>query len=160
MLEGGERCPAPADFLNPSSQFSLIQVAEFSVLVNADLPDFLSKPRPEWAKVRWRGLFPSRRSAHVSCAQIRWLHVNGLSWDVIRTLALQYDLHPLSLEDMVSSTPTSAPRVLTLSSRPAFSASTRQHLERSKQSRLLSPASVRLNRCSQSHFGDELGGRL
>ncbi|KAL8280853.1 hypothetical protein RQP46_006857 [Phenoliferia psychrophenolica] len=56
--------------------------ARFTVLENADVPGFLAKPRPEWAKVRW-------------------MHVNGLSWDVIKPIALEYNLHPLSLEDML-----------------------------------------------------------
>ncbi|GAA5960510.1 hypothetical protein JCM21900_000123 [Sporobolomyces salmonicolor] len=55
---------------------------EFSVLTNETLPGFLASARPSFAKVRW-------------------LHVNGLSWDVIKPLALHYDLHPLSLEDML-----------------------------------------------------------
>ncbi|GAA5853031.1 hypothetical protein JCM8547_004778 [Rhodosporidiobolus lusitaniae] len=59
---------------------------EFSVVTNKDgqeeLKSFLEKGRPEFAKVRW-------------------IHVNGLSWDVIKPLALHYDLHPLSLEDML-----------------------------------------------------------
>lgn len=32
---------------------------------------------------------------------MRWIHANGLSWDVIKPLALKYDLHPLALEDML-----------------------------------------------------------
>jgi hypothetical protein len=32
--------------------------------------------RPEWSKVRW-------------------INVQGLSWDVITTLAVAFDLHPL-----------------------------------------------------------------
>ncbi|CEQ41333.1 SPOSA6832_03024 [Sporobolomyces salmonicolor] len=58
------------------------QHVEFSVLTNETLPGFLASARPSFAKVRW-------------------LHVNGLSWDVIKPLALHYDLHPLSLEDML-----------------------------------------------------------
>lgn len=34
-------------------------------------------------------------------SQVRYIQVNGLSWDVIKPLALHYDLHPLSLEDML-----------------------------------------------------------
>ncbi|GAA6034503.1 hypothetical protein JCM8097_005361 [Rhodosporidiobolus ruineniae] len=59
---------------------------EFSVLTNkeggGEVAEFLDRGRPEFAKVRW-------------------MHVNGLSWDVIKPLALHYDLHPLSLEDML-----------------------------------------------------------
>ncbi|GAA5980874.1 hypothetical protein JCM11641_004751 [Rhodosporidiobolus odoratus] len=59
---------------------------EFSVLTNkegnGELEGFLERGRPEWAKVRW-------------------IHVNGLDWQVLKSLALYYDLHPLSLEDML-----------------------------------------------------------
>ncbi|GAA5911884.1 hypothetical protein JCM6882_005230 [Rhodosporidiobolus microsporus] len=59
---------------------------EFSVLTNKDGPgeleEFLDKGRPEFAKVRW-------------------IHVNGLDWSVLKALALKHDLHPLSLEDML-----------------------------------------------------------
>ncbi|GAA5936300.1 hypothetical protein JCM3775_006457 [Rhodotorula graminis] len=65
--------------------------AEFSVLTNDTLPDFLAQPRPEFAKVRW-------------------MHVNGLSWDVLKPLALHYDLHPLSLEDILHSSSSSSTR--------------------------------------------------
>ncbi|GAA6018221.1 hypothetical protein JCM10207_002871 [Rhodosporidiobolus poonsookiae] len=71
----------------------VVQVAEwsaervdFTVLSNKDgngeIVDWLDKGRPEWAKVRW-------------------IHINGLSWDVLKPLALHFDLHPLSLEDML-----------------------------------------------------------
>jgi Mg2+ and Co2+ transporter CorA len=33
--------------------------------------------------------------------KVRWINVGGISWDVIRALALKYDLHPLSLEDVL-----------------------------------------------------------
>ncbi|GAA6052075.1 hypothetical protein JCM3770_006617 [Rhodotorula araucariae] len=65
--------------------------AEFSVLTNETLSDFLALPRPEFAKVRW-------------------MHVNGLSWDVLKPLALHFDLHPLSLEDMLHSSSSSSTR--------------------------------------------------
>ncbi|BGP49160.1 hypothetical protein JCM10450v2_005043 [Rhodotorula kratochvilovae] len=65
--------------------------AEFSVLTNETLCDFLEQPRPEFAKVRW-------------------MHVNGLSWDVLKPLALHFDLHPLSLEDMLHSSSSSSTR--------------------------------------------------
>ncbi|KAM0748844.1 hypothetical protein T439DRAFT_327347 [Meredithblackwellia eburnea MCA 4105] len=56
--------------------------ARYHVLTNDEVAGFLAKPRPEWAKVRW-------------------LHVNGLSWDVIKPISLHYNLHPLSLEDLL-----------------------------------------------------------
>lgn len=47
-----------------------------------NLIEFLSRPRPSWSKVRW-------------------INVQGLSWDVVEELALFYDLHPLAVEDLV-----------------------------------------------------------
>lgn len=41
---------------------------------------------------------------------MRWIHANGLSWDVIKPIALAFDLHPLSLEDMLHSTSSSSTR--------------------------------------------------
>ncbi|POW00750.1 hypothetical protein PSTT_12950 [Puccinia striiformis] len=32
-------------------------------------------------------------------ASVRWINVNGLSWEVIKLLAIQYQLHPLAVED-------------------------------------------------------------
>ncbi|KAF8527557.1 hypothetical protein BU17DRAFT_81765 [Hysterangium stoloniferum] len=39
--------------------------------------------------------------AKESWAKVRWICVGGISWDVISALALAYDLHPLSLEDVL-----------------------------------------------------------
>ncbi|EGG10500.1 uncharacterized protein MELLADRAFT_76846 [Melampsora larici-populina 98AG31] len=36
-----------------------------------------------------------------SWSRVRWINVNGLNWDVIKLLALQYQLHPLAVEDCV-----------------------------------------------------------
>ncbi|GAA6051889.1 hypothetical protein NBRC10513_002552 [Rhodotorula toruloides] len=77
---------------------SVIQVAEwskeraeFTVLTNESVPSFLEAGRPDFAKVRW-------------------MHVNGLSWDVIKPLALHFNLHPLSLEDMLHSSSSASTR--------------------------------------------------
>ncbi|CAG8458001.1 6813_t:CDS:2 [Diversispora eburnea] len=51
-------------------------------LTNKSLGDFLHKKRPEGGKVRW-------------------INVDGISWDVIKELALRYDLHPLCVEDII-----------------------------------------------------------
>ncbi|KZT56113.1 hypothetical protein CALCODRAFT_497809 [Calocera cornea HHB12733] len=59
--------------------------ATFTRLSNAGLADFLAakgKDRPNWAKVRW-------------------INVGGISWDVIRAIAIRYDLHPLATEDVL-----------------------------------------------------------
>eukprot|EP00877_Chromochloris_zofingiensis_P007548 jgi/Chrzof1/3046/Cz12g09160.t1 len=49
---------------------------------NASLASFLERPRPAWSKVRW-------------------INVQGISWDVIQLLARKFDLHPLAVEDIV-----------------------------------------------------------
>lgn len=55
--------------------------ASFHVLTASTLPSFLSQRPPS--------------------SKVRWLHVNGLSWDVLQPLAIEYGLHPLSLEDVL-----------------------------------------------------------
>ncbi|SCZ90650.1 BZ3500_MvSof-1268-A1-R1_Chr9g10910 [Microbotryum saponariae] len=57
---------------------------QFRVFDNSTLGAFLEEPRPVKSK-------------------LRYIHVNGLSWDVIKPLALKFDLHRLSLEDMARS---------------------------------------------------------
>jgi Mg2+ and Co2+ transporter CorA len=52
-------------------------------LDNDTLEDFLSYPKEDW----------------VAC---RWVNVNGLSWDVIRTLGNHKQLHRLAIEDLMS----------------------------------------------------------
>ncbi|CAH1763078.1 7587_t:CDS:2, partial [Entrophospora sp. SA101] len=52
---------------------------------NKDLGGFLEKDRPDKTNVRW-------------------INVDGISWDVIKTLALKFDLHPLSIEDALQNT--------------------------------------------------------
>lgn len=49
---------------------------------NHSLGSFLALERPSWAK-------------------LRWINVRGLSFDVIRTIAERYELHPLVVEDML-----------------------------------------------------------
>ncbi|KAH9930279.1 uncharacterized protein B0H18DRAFT_873237 [Fomitopsis serialis] len=34
-------------------------------------------------------------------ARVRWINVGGISWDVLSTLALRYDMHPLAIEDVI-----------------------------------------------------------
>jgi Mg2+ and Co2+ transporter CorA len=55
---------------------------------NADLERYMREGQPSWAKVRW-------------------IKIGGVSWDVIRVLALACDLHPLSIEDVLHSRRTS-----------------------------------------------------
>ncbi|KAF3908387.1 hypothetical protein ABW21_db0200054 [Orbilia brochopaga] len=52
-------------------------------LVNETLPEFLARPRPKWATVRW-------------------INVNGLSWDVIKCLGQYKALHRLAIEDILN----------------------------------------------------------
>ncbi|KAF3930712.1 hypothetical protein ABW19_dt0209014 [Dactylella cylindrospora] len=52
-------------------------------LVNETLPEFLARPRPKWATVRW-------------------INVNGLSWDVIKCLGQYKALHRLAIEDIMN----------------------------------------------------------
>ncbi|KAG8743374.1 hypothetical protein FRC10_012178 [Ceratobasidium sp. 414] len=50
--------------------------------------------------VRWLGdNFPQRRSN-----EVRWINIGGVSWDVIKALAIRYNLHPLSVEDIMAGT--------------------------------------------------------
>ncbi|KAF9165550.1 hypothetical protein DFQ26_009801 [Actinomortierella ambigua] len=59
-------------------------------LTNSQFLEWLKKPRPDWSTVRW-------------------INVNGMSWDVIKALALHYGksspppfyLHHLAVEDML-----------------------------------------------------------
>jgi len=39
-------------------------------------------------------------SERQSWVKVRWINIGGLSWDVIKTLSIKYDLHPLALEDI------------------------------------------------------------
>ncbi|KAF3902880.1 hypothetical protein AA313_de0208289 [Arthrobotrys entomopaga] len=52
-------------------------------LINETLPEFLARPRPQWATVRW-------------------VNVNGLSWDVIKCLGQYKGLHRLAIEDIMN----------------------------------------------------------
>lgn len=52
-------------------------------LDNENLKDFLAEPQPDWA-------------------QVRWINVNGLSWDVIRELGNHKNLHRLAIEDLMN----------------------------------------------------------
>ncbi|THH20273.1 hypothetical protein EW146_g1051 [Bondarzewia mesenterica] len=40
-------------------------------------------------------------SAREPWVKVRWINVGGISWDVVSTLALKYDIHPLALEDLL-----------------------------------------------------------
>ncbi|KAJ3556343.1 hypothetical protein NM688_g2080 [Phlebia brevispora] len=43
----------------------------------------------------------AKLSVRDAWAKVRWINVGGLSWDIISALAIKYDLHPLSIEDIL-----------------------------------------------------------
>ncbi|KAF8929777.1 hypothetical protein BGZ47_000882 [Haplosporangium gracile] len=51
-------------------------------MTNSEFLAWLQQPRPEWSTVRW-------------------INVNGMSWDVIKAIAIKYDLHHLAVEDLL-----------------------------------------------------------
>ncbi len=51
-------------------------------LDNANLGEFLARPREDWV-------------------QCRWINVNGLSWDVVKMLGNYRSLHRLAIEDLL-----------------------------------------------------------
>ena len=50
---------------------------------NSGLQSFMAVPRPQWALCRW-------------------ININGLSWDVIKSLGAEKGLHRLAIEDLLS----------------------------------------------------------
>lgn len=62
--------------------YSQDQIQSYS-LDNGNLEEFLNKPAEDWALVRW-------------------INVNGLSWDVIRLLGNYKGLHRLAIEDLMN----------------------------------------------------------
>ncbi|KAK5098263.1 hypothetical protein LTS08_006396 [Lithohypha guttulata] len=52
-------------------------------LDNENLKDFLAQPQDDWA-------------------QVRWINVNGLSWDVIKEIGNHKCLHRLAIEDLIN----------------------------------------------------------
>ncbi|KAF9277033.1 hypothetical protein BGZ68_009580 [Mortierella alpina] len=49
---------------------------------NSEFLEWIKKPRPEWSTVRW-------------------ININGMSWDVIKEISMKYDLHHLAVEDLL-----------------------------------------------------------
>ncbi|KAJ3777804.1 hypothetical protein FB446DRAFT_783971 [Lentinula raphanica] len=43
----------------------------------------------------------SQTSERPSWAKVRWIDVGGISWDVLKVLAIKYKIHPLALEDIL-----------------------------------------------------------
>ncbi|KAH0847591.1 hypothetical protein AYO21_01494 [Fonsecaea monophora] len=84
----GAATPADAAQMERLNQRCEITVVDFSNeavsttdLDNDNIEEFLQKGAPEWADVRW-------------------INVNGLSWDVIRVLGNHKHLHRLAIEDL------------------------------------------------------------
>ncbi|KAI0348334.1 hypothetical protein BDW22DRAFT_1350517 [Trametopsis cervina] len=42
-----------------------------------------------------------RASEKEPWVKVRWINVGGVSWDVIRALAIRYEMHPLAVEDLL-----------------------------------------------------------
>jgi Mg2+ and Co2+ transporter CorA len=75
---------------NRPNQLCEITVVDYSsddmksyILDNGNLEEFLQQPTEEWSMVRW-------------------INVNGLSWDVIRALGNYKGLHRLAIEDLMN----------------------------------------------------------
>ncbi|KAK3810357.1 MAG: hypothetical protein J3Q66DRAFT_352874 [Benniella sp.] len=49
---------------------------------NAEFLQWLEQPRPAWSKVRW-------------------ININGMSWDIIKAISIKYNLHQLAVEDLL-----------------------------------------------------------
>ncbi|KAG0321568.1 hypothetical protein BGZ99_003821 [Dissophora globulifera] len=49
---------------------------------NNDFLQWLDEPRPPWSKVRW-------------------ININGMSWDTIKAVSIKYNLHHLAVEDLL-----------------------------------------------------------
>jgi hypothetical protein len=68
-------------------QITVVDYSETDIEIhehdNASLVKFLDKPREDWAKCRW-------------------INVNGISWDVVQTLAQHKRLHTLAVEDVIN----------------------------------------------------------
>ncbi|CAK5269268.1 unnamed protein product [Mycena citricolor] len=83
-----ERCVIEiADYSAVRSSFGRMTNAEFVELMN----DPVASERERWVKVRW-------------------ISIGGVSWDVIKAVAIRYNLNPMALEEIVRSTSTSTAR--------------------------------------------------
>jgi Mg2+ and Co2+ transporter CorA len=76
-----------ADNLNQLCEITVVDYSsdnmESCILDNGNLEEFLKQPTEEWSMVRW-------------------INVNGLSWDVIRALGNHKGLHRLAVEDLMN----------------------------------------------------------
>ncbi|KAF8473861.1 hypothetical protein BDZ91DRAFT_712716 [Kalaharituber pfeilii] len=90
LIPGSEPGLNPGDSRIDLHTYCGITVVDFSQekiiqteLDNDSLPQFLEEERPEWSRVRW-------------------INLNGLSWDCISAVAKKYKLHRLALEDLLN----------------------------------------------------------
>ncbi|EUC67428.1 CorA-like Mg2+ transporter protein [Rhizoctonia solani AG-3 Rhs1AP] len=49
-------------------------------------------------------LLKSDDLAGLQKGEVRWINVAGISWDVVKALAIRFNLHPLSVEDVMTDT--------------------------------------------------------
>jgi len=74
-------------FLQQPCQITVVDISEDRIqrhrFDNEGLISFLQQPRADWA-------------------DCRWINVNGLSFDVIRALGSEHNLHRLAIEDLLS----------------------------------------------------------
>ena len=81
---GGD--PSHLEKLNQRCEITVVDFSNEAVsttdLDNDNIEEFLQKGPPEWSDVRW-------------------INVNGLSWDVIRVLGNHKKLHRLAIEDLI-----------------------------------------------------------
>ncbi|KAF8607725.1 hypothetical protein BDV93DRAFT_519744 [Ceratobasidium sp. AG-I] len=61
--------------------------ARFASFNNQQFVEWVNKPAATAKREIWN--------------KVRWINIAGVSWDVISALALRYDLHPLSIEDVL-----------------------------------------------------------
>jgi Mg2+ and Co2+ transporter CorA len=87
--EPGIDLDAESPHLNALRTKCDILVADFS-------PDHMESVQTDNASLD--ELLSEKRPSHLPC---RWISVNGLSWDVIKTLGQHYGLHSLAIEDLL-----------------------------------------------------------
>ncbi|WIA07994.1 hypothetical protein OEZ85_007465 [Tetradesmus obliquus] len=81
LAQALRRITAPCNIT--AVDYSRSRARFYSDLDGSNLPSFLAAGRPGWSAVRW-------------------IVVDGVSGDVLQTLAEHYDLHPLAIEDVIN----------------------------------------------------------
>lgn len=79
--------PSKTHMQHEECQITVVDYSEEDIQIyehdNASLIAFLEKPQEAWVKVRW-------------------INVNGLSWDVVQSVAKHKRFHKLAIEDLMS----------------------------------------------------------